>query len=119
MNNIDVLGLGSVTVDLIGTVENWPAEGTKHLFRDFAVCDGGLIGTALTAVARLGGKAAFAGKLGYSEMAERAFESLSREGVDMSCVLRQKDAEPILVELLAAGVPPPPHRVRELSEKSW
>jgi len=76
---IDVLGLGSVTVDFVGTVKTWPGKGVKMMLEGFSVCDGGLVGTALAAAARLGGKAAFAGKLGQSEMARRALEALRKE----------------------------------------
>jgi sugar/nucleoside kinase (ribokinase family) len=69
---IDVLGIGAVSVDFLGTTEGWPDPGGKQRLKSFSVEDGGLVGTALVAVARLGGRASFAGKLGYSEMAERA-----------------------------------------------
>lgn len=91
----DVLGLGSVTVDLVGTSDSWPAEGTKKRLDDFVVCDGGLIGTALVAVSKLGGGAGFAGVLGYSEMAQRALSQLEIAGVDTSLVTRTDGAEPI------------------------
>jgi sugar/nucleoside kinase (ribokinase family) len=99
-NAIDVLGLGSVTVDFVGTIAAWPGRGVKTMLDRFTVCDGGLVGTALVAVARLGGKAAFAGKLGRSEMARRALDALGRESVDTSFVLETQDAEPIVAFIL-------------------
>jgi sugar/nucleoside kinase (ribokinase family) len=99
-STIDVLGLGAVTVDFVGTVPAWPGRGVKTMLDDFAICDGGLVGTALVAVARLGGKAAFAGKLGQSEMAQRALDALRQESVDTSFVLETKDAEPIVAFIL-------------------
>ena len=99
-NAIDVLGLGSVTVDFVGTIAAWPGRGVKTMLDRFTVCDGGLVGTALVAVARLGGKAAFAGKLGRSEMARRALDVLGRESVDTSFVLETQDAEPIVAFIL-------------------
>ena len=59
------------------------------------ICDGGLTGTAIAAVAILGGKAAFAGKLGNSSLAQRAMGALEDVGVDCSLVIRNKDSEPI------------------------
>ena len=94
--SIDVLGLGSVTVDFIGTTKDWPDKGVKKRLDSFTICDGGLVGTALVASARLGGKAAFAGKLGHSEMARRALEALCRESVDTSFVIETENAEPIV-----------------------
>jgi sulfofructose kinase len=99
-NVMDVLGLGAVTVDFVGTVPAWPDRGVKTMLDRFEICDGGLVGTALVAAARLGGKAAFAGKLGRSEMAGRALDALRRESVDTSLVLEVPDAEPIVALIL-------------------
>lgn len=93
---IDVLGLGAVTVDLVGTVHVWPGKGVKTMLDSFVVCDGGLVGTALVAAARLGGNVAFAGKLGQSQMARRVLEAFRREGVDTSFVVETPDTEPIV-----------------------
>jgi sulfofructose kinase len=98
--SIDVLGLGSVTVDFVGTVKAWPGKGAKKMLDSFTICDGGLVGTALVASARLGGKTAFAGKLGRSEMARRALGALRRESVDTSFVVETDDAEPIIAFIL-------------------
>jgi len=97
---VDVLGLGAVTVDFVGTVEAWPSRGVKTMLDRFMICDGGLVGTALVAVSRLGGKAAFAGELGQSEIARRALDALGRESVDTSFVLETPDAEPIVAFIL-------------------
>jgi sulfofructose kinase len=98
--SIDVLGLGSVTVDFVGTTKVWPDKGIKTRLDSFTICDGGLVGTALVASARLGGKAAFASKLGYSDMARRALEALRKESVDTSFVIETEDAEPIVSLIL-------------------
>lgn len=101
---IDVLGLGSVAVDFVGVVESWPAEGTKYLFQNLSIHDGGLVGTALTAVARLGGKGCFAGKLGNSEMAKRARSAFEKDGIDTSFLIRTEGAEPIVAFVLTNTV---------------
>ena len=97
---IDVLGLGAVTVDFLGTVHAWPGKGVKMMLDSLAVCDGGLVGTALVASARLGGTVAFAGKLGQSQMARRALDALRRESIDTSFVIEIPDAEPIVAFIL-------------------
>lgn len=101
---IDVLGLGTVTIDSVGTIEQWPGEGTKMPFLDFTVCDGGLVGTALVAVSRLGGRAAFSGKLGFSSSAQHALASFEKEGVDTSFVIREENAEPINAVVITNSV---------------
>ena len=95
-NQIDVLGLGSVTLDFVGTVDTWPDKGVKKLLQEFSIHDGGLVGTALAAAARLGGKVAYVGKLGYSEAAERAVKGLEKENIDTSLVIRTANADPIV-----------------------
>lgn len=101
---IDVLGLGSVTVDFVGTANAWPGKGVKKMLDSFMICDGGLVGTALVAAARLGGKVAFAGKLGHSEMARRALEALRRESVDTSFVIETENAEPIISFIITNSI---------------
>jgi sugar/nucleoside kinase (ribokinase family) len=56
---------------------------------------GGLTATALVAVARLGGRAAYAGVLGDDSFSREAIEGLESEGVDCSHVLRQEGAGPV------------------------
>ena len=103
---IDVLGIGAVSVDFLGTTQGWPDPGGKQRLKSFSVEDGGLVGTALVAVARLGGRASFTGKLGFSEMAKRAVQELEREGVDTSLIVREEGAEPavsIVISDVGAG----------------
>jgi sulfofructose kinase len=97
----NVLGLGSVTVDFLGTVSMWPKEGHKLQLDSLGIHDGGLVGTALTAVARLGGRAGFCGKLGFSELAQRALKSFKDEGIDTTQVIRVEGAEPIIALVMA------------------
>jgi len=59
----DVFGMGALAVDFIGSVDHWPEAGVKLDMSTFDIADGGLMGTALAAVARLGGKAGYVGKL--------------------------------------------------------
>jgi sulfofructose kinase len=100
-DNFDVLGLGAVTVDFTGTVAAWPREGGRMLVQNFALHGGGLVGTALAAAARLGGRVGYAGMLGSSPLAERAIADLEREGIDTSLVVREPGAEPMLAFIYA------------------
>lgn len=101
VDKFDVTGLGSLAVDFIGNIEHWPEPGTKNSFSDFNIFDGGLTGTALTAVSRMGGKASFIGKLGNSEMAKRAAKALENEGIDLSNLIRDNITEPIIAFVLS------------------
>lgn len=94
MHDWDVVGVGAVSVDVTGTIPHWPQPGSKLQLEGLEVCDGGLVGTALVAVSRLGGRACFLGKMGCSEWAMRAVEQLARDGVDTSLVIREEEAGP-------------------------
>lgn len=94
MHKWDVVGVGSVSVDITGTIPHWPQAGEKLQLDGLDVCDGGLVGTALVAVSRLGGQACYLGKMGSAEWAGRAIGQLAREGVDTSLVIREEGAGP-------------------------
>lgn len=102
MTRFDVTGLGSLAVDFIGSIESWPAAGTKNRLKNFDIFDGGLTGTAIATVARLGGHAAYIGKQGCSEMAERSIKSLEKEGVDLSMLTSDPESEPIIAMVFSS-----------------
>ncbi len=91
----DVFGIGAIAIDFIGTVNGWPAPGSKNKLNSISIEGGGLTATALTAVARLGGKAAIAANLGFSLTAETAINHLKEDGVDITNVIRKEGSEPV------------------------
>ncbi len=91
----DVLGWGAVAVDDLIYVDRHPAPDTKVIVQEELRQGGGLTATALVAVARLGGRAAYAGVLGDDELSRYTVRELEREGVDCSLVLRRQGAGPI------------------------
>ena len=103
MQNVDVLGFGTATLDYVANVEAWPAEGVKAPVTGLSVHGGGLIGTALVAVSRLGGKASMVTKLGRSEVASAVVDGLEKEGVDTSMIIREDGAEPIVAFVFTTG----------------
>jgi len=96
MQNVDVLGFGTATLDYVANVETWPAEGIKGPITGLSVHGGGLVGTALVTVTRLGGTASFVAKLGRSDIASSVVDGLEKEGIDTSMILREEGAEPIV-----------------------
>ena len=92
----DVFGIGAITVDLIGSSAYWPVSGEKVKLDEFDIFDGGLTGTALATVARLGGKAGIAAKLGHSFWAVKAIDALEKDGVDTTGILRVDGCEPVI-----------------------
>jgi sugar/nucleoside kinase (ribokinase family) len=91
----DVLGFGAVAVDELVYVERHPDPDGKVPVQAHRREGGGLTGTALVAVARLGGRAAYCGVLGTDELSQYTLRELERAGVDCSCVIRQPGAGPI------------------------
>lgn len=74
-------------------VENFPAPGMKVSSSDFIVTGGGCAANAAVAIARLGGRVAFAGPLGGADdpVSNRILADLAKEGIDCSGVARVKD----------------------------
>jgi sugar/nucleoside kinase (ribokinase family) len=92
----DVFGIGAISVDLIGKTGYWPGTGTKIQLEEFDIHDGGLTGTALVTVARLGGRAGIGARLGFSTWAERSVNAFEKAGVDVSNVIRVAGCEPVI-----------------------
>lgn len=91
----DVLGLGAVAVDDLVYVDGHPAPDTKTPIVEELREAGGLAGTALATVTRLGGTAAYLGVLGDDELSTFTVTELERAGVDCSPLLRRAGARPI------------------------
>jgi sulfofructose kinase len=91
----DILGLGVIAVDDLIYVESYPAPDSKvQVLRRERHC-GGLTATALVTAARLGCRCAYAGVLGYTDLSEFAVETLKKEGINLSHLLRKQEARPV------------------------
>ncbi len=71
-------------------VENFPAPGTKVHASEFIITGGGCAANAAVAIARLGGRAAFAGPIGGmdDEISNRIIADLTAEGIDCGGAVR-------------------------------
>ena len=71
-------------------VADFPAPGTKVSASEFVITGGGCAANAALAVARLGGRVAFAGPLGgdADRVSNRILTDLGNEGIDCSGVVR-------------------------------
>lgn len=83
-----VLCLGMSALDAIYRVPAIPATPTKVLATGFTECGGGMAANASVAVARLGGRASYWGRLGADDLGTRILQQLAVEGVDVSTVRR-------------------------------
>jgi sulfofructose kinase len=85
-----VLCAGIAVQDIVMRVQNFPAPGTKVSASEFIITGGGCAANAAVAIARLGGRVAFAGPLGGSAdaVSNRILSDLGKEGVDCAGVTR-------------------------------
>jgi sugar/nucleoside kinase (ribokinase family) len=76
--------------DIVMRVQKFPAPGAKVYASEFIITGGGCAANAAVAIARLGGRAAFAGPLGGSDdqVSNRIVTDLLAEGVDVSGTVR-------------------------------
>ena len=88
----DVLGLGCTAVDDVVCVPRFPAADEKVRVERSFRRSGGLTGAALVTAARLGARAAYAGRLGSDELSQYIADDFRREGVDVSHVPRSPRA---------------------------
>lgn len=83
-----VFCLGIATLDYVYSVEKVPSPGEKDRARDLVVTGGGCAGSGSVAVARLGGRAWLATRLGDDVSGDAIRGDLEREGVDASFTRR-------------------------------
>ena len=81
-----ILGLGGVTVDLIGVVDHIPRSDEVIRLQEYRMQQGGMVATALVAAARLGAETAFFGAVGDDQNGRFILDSFAAEGVDTSGV---------------------------------
>jgi sulfofructose kinase len=83
-----VLCAGIAVQDFMFRVDRFPTPATKSVIHEFLVTGGGCAANAAITVARLGGRARFAGPLGDDDMSDRVVDGLVRAGVDIGAVER-------------------------------
>lgn len=83
-----VVCVGIAVLDLVFRVEAMPRAAEKYRARDFASVGGGIAANAAVAIARLGGRAALATRLGDDAIGAEIVAGLEAEGVD--CALARR-----------------------------
>lgn len=83
-----LLCLGMSALDAIYRVDRIPSEPTKVLATDFIESGGGMAANASVAIARLGGRAHYWGRVGDDQLGIRILAQLSAENVDVTTVRR-------------------------------
>ena len=85
---LDVVGIGYCCLDELLRLSEIPEPEGRAVVRERGIQGGGMVPTALVAVARLGGRAGFVGKVGDDATGEQITAELAGYGVDVSrCVV--------------------------------
>ena len=84
---LDVLAVGLNSIDLLAVVEGHPAANAKTQMLHYAELPGGQSASSASAMARLGLKTAYIGRIGDDDFGRRGLASLRAEGVDVSHVV--------------------------------
>lgn len=92
---IDVLCIGYACIDINFRVPHHPAADEKVRAHEMHSCGGGPAANAAVAIARLGGRAAFAGYLGEDAFGEAHLAELVAEGINTFGVHRAAAATPV------------------------
>ena len=84
MANLDLVGLGLATLDVLMRMSDLPTWDTPRPMSDFGLDGGGPVGTACVAAARLGARVGFVGTVGNDLVGELTTRFLADYGVDLS-----------------------------------
>lgn len=89
----DAVALGLNAVDHLIVVPRFPEFNTKVPFLSHTLAPGGQSASAMVALARLGQRTRYVGKVGSDEAGRFQIDSLISEGVESSCVRVAEGAE--------------------------
>ena len=84
---LDVLAVGLNSIDLLAVIDGHPAANAKTQMLGYAELPGGQSASAASAMARLGLKTGYIGRIGDDDFGRRGLDSLRAEGVDVAHVI--------------------------------
>jgi len=93
MADLQVVGLGVATLDVLLRVRQMPTWSAGVPLGGFCLAGGGLVATAIAAAARLGARAGYLGTAGNDEAAKIKIRSLADDGVDLSRLVIRNEPE--------------------------
>ncbi|MGD8240975.1 MAG: PfkB family carbohydrate kinase [Armatimonadota bacterium] len=97
----DIIGMGVCAFDVLVEVDRFPGRDEKLRARRVVTQGGGLVGTALVAAARLGGRCAYLGALGDDSFAESCAREFEAEGVATDLIRREKGSSVVTAFIVA------------------
>ncbi len=84
--------IGSINMDLVAGVDQFPRPGETRIGHSFGTYPGGKGANQATALARLGAAVMMAGRVGKDMFGEQYLASFREEGVDLSLIQVHEDA---------------------------
>lgn len=103
MQNLDLVGLGLATLDVLMRMGDLPTWDAPQAILDFGLDGGGPVGTACVAAARLGARVGFVGTVGSDLVGELKTRFLESYGVDLSRIVRHDGPEKQVVGVYVHG----------------
>ncbi|MGA2465592.1 MAG: PfkB family carbohydrate kinase [Thermodesulfobacteriota bacterium] len=100
----DVVGMGLNSVDFLSVVPEFPTRNSKMKILQFSKQGGGQVATAMVALARWGVKTKYIGKVGGDELGHFSLNSIHQEGVDVSSVIMEPNAQNQFAIIIVDGV---------------
>jgi sulfofructose kinase len=102
--SFDVVGMGLNSVDFLSVVPEFPTRNSKMKILQFSKQGGGQVATAMVALARWGVKTKYIGKVGGDELGHFSLNSIHQEGVDVSSVIMEPNAQNQFAIIIVDGV---------------
>jgi len=87
----EVIGLGNCTSDFLAVLPSYPDINERVRIKKMKQEGGGEVATALVALARLGVRTAFIGKIGDDDLGKFIKEGFKKENVDVSHMIVEKE----------------------------
>jgi sulfofructose kinase len=100
----DVVGMGLNSVDFLTVVPEFPSLNSKMKILRFSKQGGGQVATAMVALARWEIKTKYIGKVGGDELGQFSLNSIRQEGVDVSSVTMEPNAQNQFAIIIIDGV---------------
>jgi len=97
MSELDVIGLGLATIDVVLHLEELPRWDNPGMLSSFALSDGGPAGTACVVASVLGARTGFVDSIGNDQFALIKRQSLENAGVDVSRLIERDGPEDHIV----------------------
>lgn len=97
MPELDIVGLGMSTLDVLMRVGDMPTWDRAAGLMDFGLDGGGPVATACVAAARLGARVGYVGTAGNDLAGELKTRFMAEHGVDLSRLVRLDDPEQQIV----------------------